>query len=86
MPDPEPADETTGIAKIDVGIRVVQKLGFPIAVAGALLWTFNKLIDDYREGVRSNTSTNQKLAEALTSVAASFEGQADSLESQKKAV
>jgi hypothetical protein len=58
--------ETTGSSKADVWIKVTQKLGFPVLVAGALLWIFNGLIDDYRDSVKAGTASMTSNAHATT--------------------
>ena len=56
-------------------IDVVQNVGFPIAVCGALMWYITDLGDkhraetkDFTDALNSNTSILQKLADKLDEV------------------
>lgn len=76
-PDPITDGQSSGSQRADFWIKIVQRLGFPIMVAGACLWIGNGLINDYRENLKANSEAARVNAEANHSNAESNMRQAE---------
>lgn len=67
-------------------IRATKEFGFPVVFGLIMLWLFSGLMGDYRDGVRSSTATNSKLAIAVESLKGDADDKTKAIESQTRAL
>ena len=72
--------QSTGNFKADLWIKIVQKLGFPIAVASAALWILSGLIADYRDNVKASTGASIENSRSMATISRAMESISGTIE------
>ena len=67
-------------------VRATKEFGFPVVFGLAMLWLFSGLVGDYRDSVKSNTSSNARISTAVESLRSDADDKTKALESQTRAL